>query len=873
MSHAAINQILERAERAKSDSDFTYFFTLLLAAEAMAKTIILGLTGCVTDEKDRHRYRIEYDLVRADGMGDWGRALDDILTGHAAQYLLADARSLQIALSSGQKQGSWQHDAVSELKLALTCVGLGGEEVPVKTDIKRWFRLFAILRNGTRAHGATPIEKAQKAALHLASSLRLVYSNYEIFKCPWAYIHRNLSGRYSVSAVTTSEGAWNSVRSESERLYLDGVYLYVGAPRLVPMLKSNSELTQFFYPNGAFSSKRFELISYTTDDKADGDSSAYLTPPGALPSSETEGSSALVLRGNCFTNSPEGKGDYVARDRLETELYSLLADDNHPIITLLGKGGIGKTSLALRVLQQIYAIERFSAVLWFSARDVDLEQSGPKSVRPAVLSIDDMSRHFSTLVLSNEARTRKDFNAREYFEQQLRKCEMGPTLFVFDNFETMRDPLETFVWIETHIRSPNKALVTTRLRDFRGDFPVEVRGMEDAEAYKLIQQTIIQLHLSDLVSGPYKSDLVKESEGHPYVIKILLGEVAKAKRTENIRKLISTSVDILTALFERTYAALSPCAQRAFLTLSSWNSAVPRIALEAVLQRSTGERGEVERGVESLLQFSMAESTVAKADSQEFVSLPMVSTAFGRKKLNVSPHKAAVDADVEVLQMLGATRVGDVHLALASRLERFFQNCARARDPDGIAKHADILEMICRSYPPGWLIFARWYFEAGTPKDLDMAREKLRRYLESDPSSEQAAYAWSMLARVCHRLDDLYGEAYALIERAQIASVPFTDVSAAANRLNSLLRSRVPGRDNEDRRHLVRRLASIMDSRQSEADADDFSRMAWLSIHLGESERAKQYIARGLQLDSQNQHCLALAGKRLSKGAASSSKR
>jgi hypothetical protein len=64
-----------------------------------------------------------------------------------------------------------------------------------------------------------------------------------------------------------------------------------------------------------------------------------------------------------------------------------------------------------------------------------------------------------------------------------------------------------------------------------------------------------------------------------------------------------------------------------------------------------------------------------------------------------------------------------------------------------------------------------------------------------------------------------------------------------------------------------------MDSRQNEADADDYSRMAWLSIHLGESERVKQYIARGLKLDPQNQHCLALASKRFGKGAVSSSKR
>jgi len=861
MGHIAIDQILQRAERAKSDSDFTYFFSLLLVAEALTKTIALGLVSCIADDKDRHRYRIEYDLARADGVGDWGRAIEDALTGHASQYLLADARPLQLALASGQKEGTWQHMAVLEMKAALQSVDLNAEDVPVKTDMKRWFRLFAALRNGTRAHGATPLEKARRAAEHLKLSIDAVYSNYEIFTYPWAYLYRNLSGKYTVSLITPNEQPWQHLKAGSayERTLQDGVYLYVGFPRFVSLLKSDTDLTQFFFPNGAFSAKRFELLSYTTDEKADGDAQAYLTPPGSLPGSETEGSAELGVRGNCFTNSPDAKGNYVDRPKLEGELQQLLEDGHHPIITLLGKGGIGKTSLALKVLERIYLLERYAAVVWFSARDVDLEESGPKSVRPAVLSIDDMSRHFATLALSKEARTDKQFSARSYFERQLNKSDMGPCLFIFDNFETMRDPLETFVWIETHIRSPNKALITTRLRDFKGDFPVEVRGMEDDEARKLIQQVAIQLHIGELLNADYVDELVKESEGHPYVIKILLGEVTKAKRTENIRRLITSSVDILTALFERTFAALSPCAQRAFLTLSSWNSAVPRIALEAVLQRSTGQRLEVERGVESLLQYSMAESTKARVDSQEFISLPMVSTAFGRKKLNVSPHKAAVDADVEILQMLGAVKAGDVHLALATRLEQFFQNIARRGGAGNIEQYAGILEMICVSYPPGWLIFARWYMEAGTRKEWDKARDSLRRYLESDSSSDRAAGAWAMLARICYRVDDLHGEVHALIERSQIPSVPFSDVAIAANRLNGLIRDRKAAWDSEARRQMVRRLATVMDRRQAEADADDYSKMAWLSIHLGEVEKAKQYVARGLSKDPENDHCLAMA--------------
>src|SRR5690242_19088740 len=119
MKHVAIDQVLLRAERAKSDSDFTYFFSLLLATEALAKTIVLGILAAIADDKDRNRYRLEHQLVRADGLGDWGRVLEDALTGPASQFLLADAWEEQTELTKAYKEGDWQYEATALLKRAL----------------------------------------------------------------------------------------------------------------------------------------------------------------------------------------------------------------------------------------------------------------------------------------------------------------------------------------------------------------------------------------------------------------------------------------------------------------------------------------------------------------------------------------------------------------------------------------------------------------------------------------------------------------------------------------------------------------------------------------------------------------------------------
>jgi hypothetical protein len=50
-----------------------------------------------------------------------------------------------------------------------------------------------------------------------------------------------------------------------------------------------------------------------------------------------------------------------------------------------------------------------------------------------------------------------------------------------------------------------------------------------------------------------------------------------------------------------------------------------------------------------------------------------------------------------------------------------------------------------------------------------------------------------------------------------------------------------------------------MEGRLSEANADDFSRLGWLCVHLRELDAARKYAERGLAIDPANYHCSRLA--------------
>ena len=530
----------------------------------------------------------------------------------------------------------------------------------------------------------------------------------------------------------------------------------------------------------------------------------------------------------------------------------------------MGRGGIGKTSLALSVLHDLLSEERFEVVVWFSARDLDLLQEGPKLVSPRVLTAQDVAKEYVRLVDPMDSKAKR-FRTQDFFGQQLANSTVGPALFVFDNFETLSRPLELYKWLDTHVRSPNKILITTRHRDFKADYPIDVAGMTEKEADQLINSTAEELCITALLNPTYRQDLYQESDGHPYVMKILLGEVAKAKKLRAIERIVADSEEVLVALFERTYAALSPGAQRVFLTLCNWRSVIPKLAIEAVLLRPANERIPVSECITELEQSSFVELLSSPADNELFIQTPLVASVFGQRKLVASPFKGAVDSDTELLHYFGAGQASDLHRGVGPRIERLVTRLASKSEGQKaeLDSYSPMLEYIGRHYPPAWRLFAGLYSETGTEEGIKQAKDWMRLYLES-PSGRKDVSSWRKLADLCRVTHDLTGELHALAANCEAADTDFSEVSNAANRFNNALAeegstARV---DYEVRQALTAQIATIMERRIQEGTATDRSRLAWLHLGLGNEEKAGEHVFAGLEMDQMNSYCLSLA-KRL----------
>jgi hypothetical protein len=340
---------------------------------------------------------------------------------------------------------------------------------------------------------------------------------------------------------------------------------------------------------------------------------------------------------------------------------------------------------------------------------------------------------------------------------------------------------------------------------------------------------------------------------------VLLGEVAHEGRQVSLKRVVAAKDAMLDALFDRSFAGLSPAAQRIFLTLCSWRSLVPRLGLEAVLLRPGNERLDVDRALAELTQSSLVEE-LPSVGGPSFLSVPLPAALFGKRKLVTSPVKIAIDADMELVRGFGATTTTDMTRGLGPRVDKLARAVGeRATDGADLTQEFAVLEYIASGYPPAWLSLAELQNEMG---QTSVAIQSVNRYLESVPEDETG---WRRLIALYRIAKDPLGEMHARLQLSELGRAPFFELSSSAARLIGLLARREIELDADERRLMVRKFRDHMESRHEEADATDLSRLAWLCIYDQDAEAAEEWASKGLAMEPGNEHCLKIK-RRLNDG-------
>lgn len=863
-----------REEICSNENYTNCFLQIMSYGEKTIKVIILGFIASINEGVHRQRNSLERSALKATGLGTWVELIDRINETSPLMRSVALVEFQELLDEHGKN--TWQYIAVSHLNDALNIVLNRESNLRRRVTMKQWFDLFVQLRNKTRGHGDIPSAMQEAIAEKIFESIELIRNNLSVLKRQWAYLRKTQKQKFHVQGLSedyddlrelsTTAGAKNYSDLQ------DGVYIFWEKPVLVNLVKTVEPDTinvggfdrDFTYPNDKWNrDDTYEAISFLTGKIYKHSCHEYLVDPVYLPPSETDPLGEFSVIGESYTNMPDRRTGYVKRSRLEDELLNeLYKEDTRTVISLIGRGGVGKTWLTLEVAHQIAEKgtnekARFGCIVWFSSRDVDLTEDGYTLVKPSTKNLQDIACQYVTLVNMNHLISNKEKdNAVELLGEHL--CRgydefPGPILFIFDNFETVDDKLSVYKWLENSIRNPNKILITSREHDFRADYPIEILGMEKVEFDEMIQK-LCDKH-GYWVSKNELNELYETTSGHPYIANLIMSYRIRTGEKEP-SKLLLQNPNVFRMLFDRSFNKLSREAQELFIALGKWNSGYIDYAISGVFEAVSENSADWNAALEELENLSMVESRILGDMGNRCYFLPIAAQLFCAHKIRMGRKSEFVASFQQELRKFGV--ISEISLKDDNKiyLTRYLRHYIDSPPSTDFTVFKTVISTISLLYPKlSLLIYHAINKSPHVYSGLNL-RGLIENYMHCCSLETEYEPGWLALMDMLDQ-ENSTGELLDLISVASESKhLSISLASSCANLCNKCKKQFV-----EIDELLYFRcsdfLYDFMQSIYEELSADDLSRLAWLALNRRTQDRfsAKRFAEEGLLRDPLNIFC------------------
>lgn len=262
----------------------------------------------------------------------------------------------------------------------------------------------------------------------------------------------------------------------------------------------------------------------------------------------------------------------------------------HPVITVLGDGGNGKSAISLQTLYRLIESNDhgFDLILWYSAKVAALSVQGIKEIEAAVTS--------SSAIVAQAAEFEP--GSDDPMVRLKRLLSQNKVLLVIDNLETVTgDLIKDLV---EDIPGESKLLLTSRI-PVGGDLPVAVNEFTESEAVKFLR-IVINAHSVAALKAE-TNDKIKFYAGRlGYKPLLLKWFVLGVKSGLNPDKIVADPKEALRFCLENVIDRLSPPAQRVSVVLATVPEAVSASVIEEVARQ---DALHVDDGIGELSRFGL----------------------------------------------------------------------------------------------------------------------------------------------------------------------------------------------------------------------------------------------------------------------------
>lgn len=331
------------------------------------------------------------------------------------------------------------------------------------------------------------------------------------------------------------------------------------------------------------------------------------------------------------------EGGFVGRDEDIKKIIQLLQSDKFSVITLTGSGGVGKTSLALKILQEINEKKikiSFDAIIWLSAKEDKLTPFGIEDIEPTLKNYDEFLNTIIDLFNFRDELQNDSIEDKEALVNFIVSCQ-EKILIVVDNLETITDQRIINFIFEAPMKV--KFLITSRRGIGQVERRYELKEMSKKEAVYLFRQIAKDKQLSKLaaLSDEVINSYVGKVSYYPLAIKWVVGQVARGKDINKVIDLIGTSdSDISKFCYEQIFSSLSSVCRNIIYTISLLTNNPTASIIEYVLNI---EDQEFEDAIYELMLTSLVIPEQFQNDKKEIAtkySLLPLTKGYTRVQLN-----------------------------------------------------------------------------------------------------------------------------------------------------------------------------------------------------------------------------------------------
>ena len=277
------------------------------------------------------------------------------------------------------------------------------------------------------------------------------------------------------------------------------------------------------------------------------------------------------------------------------------------LITVLGIGGIGKTSLADAAVRQVIPTFRFDQVIWLRLEYQTLHGRSRSPAESWQQIIDGIAAHIWPDSYRDVGQKQREIQVRHRLKQ-------APYLVVVDNLEAEEDTAYVLAHL-SDLADPSKFLLTTRIQP-TGEtavFTLSLSELSRADAAALMRHHAERSSISlDEATAADFDAIYERVGGNPLALKLVIGQLRDISLPHILDNLVAQRGEDVAKMYQRIYRRawelLTPTAQQLLRAMQLVSEeGVTAEDLQTIYLGDTIDEADFWPAIQSLRQRSLLE--------------------------------------------------------------------------------------------------------------------------------------------------------------------------------------------------------------------------------------------------------------------------